>query len=286
MRFIDFFFFHQKREEYFWIFKNKNKRSIGRDDDDDLLYDNIHKTAIRCFLSVRTVGLDRNMEQRVISRSDLYKEENNKSETSDVINDFPHEELEIVDVVANDDNNDTQNTERGDFEFFPLFADDGLTKVTIETNERVNDISKIEELHGRNESPVEYINRERGKDYYFSQYTDQQMKEFEDAAIDIETLQKYSYPRTLHGRKSRYILDVNEHNSSIDKELLRIKKLKRRRPGQKQRLARKLGKKHEQERLELKLLLKKRFRKRGGKKNRKHKLNPLANAGATATTST
>ena len=45
-------------------------------------------------------------------------------------------------------------------------------------------------------------------------------------------------------------------------------------------------KKHEQERLELKLLLRKRFRKRGSEKNRKYKLNPLANAGATAITST
>lgn len=222
------------------------------------------------------------MEQRVISRSELYNKEDNKLEPNYNINSFPHEELEIVDVVPDGKNDDTCYPQEENFEFFPLFADNGLTKVTIETNERVNDVSKMEEFQETNDNPVEYVKQERPNDYYFSYYTDQEIKQFEEAAINIETLQKYSYPRTLYGRRDRYVLDINKHNSKMDTEQLRNKRLKRRRPSQKQRLARKLGKKREQERLELKLVLKKRFRKRGGKKNRKRKLNPLANAGAKA----
>lgn len=226
------------------------------------------------------------MEQRVISRTELYNKEDNKSETNDDIIEFPHEELEIVDVMTNEEKNDAENPYKKDFEFFPLFADNGLTKVTIGINERVNDISKIEELEGKTKDIVEYVKQERNIEYYFSHYTDKEIKQFEEAAINVETLQQYSYPRTLYGKRDRYVLDVKEHNSKIDAEQLQTKKLKRRRPSQRQRLARKLGKQHEQERLELKLLLKKRFRKRGGKKNRKSKLNPLANAGAATTVST
>ena len=59
-----------------------------------------------------------------------------------------------MDIVTIDEiSSSTHNTERVDFEFLPLFADERLMKVTIETNERVSDVSKIEELHGGNVSP-------------------------------------------------------------------------------------------------------------------------------------
>lgn len=238
--------------------------------------------------------------QQVVSRADLYNDKNDgsNSDENQSQEEFPHEDFEIVDVV--DDINDgkieattggeeekeqTQEEEQEQdevFEFFPLFANEELTKVTIEENKRISDVMEadVEDEEEGDVYPFIYVKQERPESYYFGRYTDEEKKQFQDAAIDLNTLQKNSYPRTLYGKKDHTVLDLTRHNSQIEAELLRSKKLKRRRPGKKQRLAHKMGKQHEQERADLKQNLKKRFRKRGGKKNKKPKLNPLANAGA------
>lgn len=238
--------------------------------------------------------------QQVVSRADLYKDENDDSIPESFVDEnqsqeeFPHEEFEIVDVVDDINAGKTEDIQGGEeqeqdqeqedvFEFFPLFANEELTKVTIEENKRLSDVMEadIEDEEEEGEIyPFKYVKQDRPESYYFGRYTEEEKKQFQDSAIDLTTLQNNSYPRTLYGKKDHTVLDLNRHNSQIEAEMLRSKKLKRRRPGKKQRLAHKMGKQHEQERADLKQNLKKRFRKRGGKKNKKPKLNPLANAGA------
>lgn len=233
---------------------------------------------------------------RVVSRSELYgdapietsddgnyqgsdDESNQEVEKDMIMVDPPFEETEVLE--------DESNTQEGepDFEYFPLFSSGELTKVTIEENEKVSDvmeeeIKKQEDQLAEQEIQWEYVKRERTEDYYFARYSTLEKEQFKQSAIEIDTLLNNSYPRTLFGKKDHSVLDIDVHNKNIDEELLRSQRIKKRRPGKKQRLARKLGKQHEEERTELKKNLKKRFRKRGGKKNKKPKLNPLANAGA------
>ncbi|CAL9730013.1 hypothetical protein MOUN0_I04544 [Monosporozyma unispora] len=235
--------------------------------------------------------------QRIVSRADLYNDKNYEGistffgEEHGSEEEYPHEELEIIDVVRDDEddkNEEIQDEEEEgqkqeeEFEFFPLFANEELTKITIEANERISDVmeAEIEKEEEEDVYPFEYVKQERPENYYFSRYTTEEKSQFQEVAVDLDILQKYSYRRTLYGKKDHTVLDLIKHNAQIEAEELRCKKLKRRRLGKKQRLQHKMGKQHEQERVDLKQNLKKRFRKRGGKKNKKPKLNPLANAGA------
>lgn len=224
--------------------------------------------------------------QQVVSRAELYEKDGDtdmSEEKSEI--EYPHEELKFVEITKPEETNNKSTNESQDnetFEYFPLFSTEGLSKINIEENAKVSDVieAEIEEEIQEDAYPYEYVKQERSKDYYFSHYSTEEKKQLAEAAIDIDTLFKYSYPRTLYGKKDHYVVNVNSHNSIIDNDELRSKRLKRRRPSKNQRLGHKLGKQREQERIDLKQSLKKRFRKRGGKKNKKAKLNPLANAGA------
>ena len=158
----------------------------------------------------------------------------------------------------------TGETDAGDFEFFPLFATEELTKVDLTQAEPTNEPE---------------VPRERPMSYYMAEYTETQLQQFKDAAITYETLQEMG--KTPYRRYHEQILDVKEHNDKIDVEKKLDNRHKKRRPGKNQRLARKQAKVNVQQRDELKKALKKKVRRRGGKKNKKKaKMNPLANAGA------
>ncbi|QID87725.1 hypothetical protein GRS66_010408 [Saccharomyces pastorianus] len=144
------------------------------------------------------------------------------------------------------------------------------------------------------EPEEEMIDQERPKEYYFANYSEVQRQQFLQSAIDYDTIIQENAKiqeddlRVLH--KWSYcqgkIMNLHEHNLEIASQQQRDLKIKKRRPGQKQRVAKKLALERTKERdakaREIKKLLKKKFHKRGGKKNKKKAtLNPLVNAGST-----
>ena len=211
------------------------------------------------------------MEQKIASRAELFDEKKESSDNEQDETFVPEFEFVEVNNLGQEDTKDTtqqedateQPEEEEAFEFFPLFATEELTKVNLEEPE-------VEEVE---------IIRERPKDYYFATYTDDQKEQFKDASITYDQIiQLCQLP---YKRYKEPVLDLWKHNAKINKELNKERILKKRKPGKKQRLARKEAKLHIQQREQEKKDMKKKFRKRGGKKNKKkEKLNPLLHAGA------
>ncbi|CAB4252817.1 uncharacterized protein KABA2_02S05170 [Maudiozyma barnettii] len=209
-----------------------------------------------------------------MSRAELFQD-GNVSPRREVVDDLIVPEFEYVEVnnVEDSSNNDgsypgaeQDQTADDRFEFFPLFTTEGLTKVDL--NEHVADL--------------EPVIQERPRSYYYTSYDDIEKNRFEEAGITYDQLLEMS--RTPYNRYKEHVLDINKHNSTIEKQHLKEKKAKKRKPGKNQRLARNQAKLNIEKREELRKQLKKKFRKRGGKKNKKkEKLNPLLHAGATST---
>lgn len=214
-----------------------------------------------------------------------------------------HDDFEIVDVVQDDSNtskNDdadtaaTNNEEQEEFEYFPLFSM-GTSDATATNEEDQVEDKGSEDGRGRSETKLmkvslrepspEIINQERPKDYYFTQYTDEDHANFAKSAVGYMTILKESQmgPYTNWKKFRGRVIDLDKYNKEIDRSILREKILKKRRPGQKQRRAKKLAAERIQERelkaKEIKKMIKKQFHKRGGKKNKKKQVQ--AKAGAT-----
>lgn len=134
--------------------------------------------------------------------------------------------------------------------------------------------------------PVEKLEQVRPESYYFSRNTSDELLRFAASAVNPDLILEDSKLGPNQGwEKFRgKHMDVSKHNKEVERILLREKILRKRRPGKKQRLARKLGAERELERemkdKEIKKMLKKKFHRRGGKKNKKTSINPLKNAGA------
>ncbi|CAI4050446.1 hypothetical protein N7582_004917 [Saccharomyces uvarum] len=260
-------------------------------------------------------------ELKVVSRKDLYDEGrekgsykgyassgSNNSEEADVL--IPPTEFEFVEVertgsdskVNDEDANDEIEDNQDEFEF-PLFSF-GVVEAPKDSigKGRGTPDGKENEAHTEvnlmkvslKEPEEEIIDQERPKEYYFANYSEDQRQQFLQSAIDYDTIIKESTKvqeddlRVHH--KWPYcqgkIINLHEHNLEIASQQQRVLKIKKRRPGQKQRGAKKLALERIKERdakaREIKKLLKKKFHKRGGKKNKKKTtLNPLANAGST-----
>lgn len=144
------------------------------------------------------------------------------------------------------------------------------------------------------EPEEEIIDQKRPEDYYFANYSTEQKLQFLQSSIDYDTIVQESTKileddQRVHDKwpycQGR-IIDLHEHNAKIESQQQKELKIRKRRPGQKQRAAKKMALERTKERdakaREIKKMLKKKFHKRGGKKNKKKvTLNPLANAGST-----
>lgn len=119
------------------------------------------------------------------------------------------------------------------------------------------------------EESVERVKNERPAEYYFAQYSEEVKRQFAQAAVEPETL--HTIPvRDWHNHR---VLDLNQHNHQIE-----LEKAKSKRPGKAQRMNKIRSKERVKERqrvhkqLEIqkqRLLKKKVFHKRGGKKHKK-----------------
>lgn len=173
-------------------------------------------------------------------------------------------ELDFVEVAPEEAAEPKEEGSAEDFEFFPLFATEELTKVDLTEPEP---------------SELVEVPQERPRSYYFAEYSDAQLLEFKDAAVSYETLVQMG--QTPYRRYHESVMDLKQHNEVISAQNKLDNPKRKRRPGKNQRVARQMAKVRVQERDELKKALKKKVRKRGGKKNKKKaKMNPLANAGA------
>ncbi|ODV96978.1 hypothetical protein PACTADRAFT_32479 [Pachysolen tannophilus NRRL Y-2460] len=205
-------------------------------------------------------------------------------------NEASNELQEVFDFQGND------NEDEQEFEF-PLFATFGGEK-EINNNNVITD-----EKRGRSESKllkislrepsVEKIVQTRPKQYYFSEYSNTERKQFEAVAItgeEIKDQSLISFPDSHSWR----VIDLNSYNDKIEKEILKAQRKKTaKRPGKKKRMniikcrERKAERSKIQKELEKKekaRLMKKMYHKRGGKKNKKKTSALNSNQKATSTT--
>lgn len=192
-------------------------------------------------------------------------------------------EFEIIDKTQDDDQvmGDAQEEEE-DFDF-PLFSM-GTTTTTAAKPEEQKD-QEEESLRGRTQekqntmritlrSPSpEVIIQERPRSYYFAENDEEVKAKFAQAAITGDDVIRQSLiPYGPIGK----VINLNEHNAKIEKELEKINK--KARPGKKKRLASIKAREHNKERLKIQKqieqkakakLMKKIHHKRGGKKHKK-----------------
>ncbi|SCU86299.1 LAME_0D05446g1_1 [Lachancea meyersii CBS 8951] len=224
-----------------------------------------------------------------VSRSELYDDNLSSPSSSTEWNEAIIPEFEYVSVVKTGEDDQKESTEnaQANEEFdFPLFS----FGTTMENVDRDSSLENPDDDEGRGrtstrlikvslrEPSPEFFNNERHRSFYFADYTEEDLEKFKNSAIDYELatkehkfLGKYSIP----GRKSR-VLCLEEHNEKIETERLKELKRRNRRSGKKQREARKLGLERVKQRLEdakaVRKLMKKKFHKRGGKKNKKRQI--------------
>ncbi|CCH59409.1 hypothetical protein TBLA_0B05830 [Henningerozyma blattae CBS 6284] len=140
-----------------------------------------------------------------------------------------------------EDNND--DTSVNEFELFPLFSND-LTKVQL--NEEIVEETKISR-------PIEYYKYTCNK---------LQRKEFEQVAIDGDSIfnnkeEPISMFAQYHGR----VIDLKRYNDEVEKNNQDLKRIKKRRMGQKQRKAKRLAQMNILKRKEIRKNIKKLKRK-------------------------
>lgn len=195
----------------------------------------------------------------------------------------PPNGLEIVEVniQKHHEGEGAKGTHEADEFEFPLFSSGPRHAQSEDSNSPQGPLIKVSL---REPSPDVFIT-ERPRDYYFVQYCEKDHEQFKKSAID--------YSLVIRDAKSEAnvrwpqfcgsVLSVKEHNDQLERIARREKHRMKRRPGKNQRLARKAGAQNEKERVEkakeIKKLIKKKFHKRGGKKNRKPiENNPLRDA--------
>lgn len=205
----------------------------------------------------------------------------------------PPVEFEIVEVNSNGPKPNQKESLQDNDEFeFPLFSFSATTDIYDTDANNISDATanggsncvKLMKISLREPSP-EIYHQERPKDYYFSKYSEIDQQRFASSVMDYNTVLKEAQLEPNRGW-SQYrgkVLHLAEFNNMIDSQRLRERKLRKRRPGQKQRRARKLGAEHQKEREEkakdIRKMVKKRFHKRGGKKNKKKPLSTPLNSG-------
>lgn len=229
-----------------------------------------------------------------MSRKDLFDSaigdglpntESNEKETYE-----PPNELEIVEVnVKRDQNVEKEGEGDGVDEFdFPLFSSGAkagnFAEMVNRDDNREYSGAPLVRVSLREPSPESFIQR-RPLSYYFMDYSEEDHERFKESAIDYhEILQDAELGPNIGWAQFRGpVLAVKEHNGQIARSVIREANCKKRRPGKKQRLARKIGSQNEKEREEkakqIKKMIKKKFHKRGGKKNKKQaEFNPLKDA--------
>lgn len=177
-----------------------------------------------------------------------------------------------------------QDEEEEQEEFdFPLFSM-GTRTTTEEGHEeegedrgRAQTRTNVMRITLRSPSP-EIIIQERPKSYYFTENDEETKQQFKQCAVTGDDIIRQS--SILYGSVGKKVMNLNEHNAKIERELQRNK---RSRPGKKKRLATIEARKNNSERSKVQKqqeakakakLMKKIHHKRGGKKHKK-------NAGAT-----
>ncbi|KAM3160807.1 hypothetical protein ACU8KH_04952 [Lachancea thermotolerans] len=188
--------------------------------------------------------------------------------------------ITVNDVQVSDSKQDNDPEGAQEFEF-PLFSFGAMENSASHDSEK----DDAEESRGRTstrlmkvslrEPSPDFFKQERPRSFYFAEYSVEQTNNFKTAAIEANDILRESAvaPNLRWSQFRGRLWDLKSHNAKIEREQLRELKIKRRRPGKKQRLAKKAGSERVKERLEkakeLKKLAKKKFHKRGGKKNKK-----------------
>lgn len=159
---------------------------------------------------------------------------------------LPDLEFEIVEANTTQANQDIVEDDDNKEEFdFPLFSFGGVAGADQEEqndDEVVGDESdrgrsttrgsNLVRISLRSPSP-EVIEQSRPETYYFAKYDDLQKGQFAMAALTGDDIwaQSKTAPCTL-GK----VIDLKEYNQKVEKDLARIQKQKRIRPGKKKRL--------------------------------------------------
>lgn len=170
----------------------------------------------------------------------------------------------------------SKNHEDSDIFDFPLFSfgptNDNSTfgKPDSPSHRKETERNALYRISLR-EPDIEVVVQSRPRDYYFASYTCTDRDNFAKSAITYEDIVKCSkVPWTMHRPK---VLDLKRHNDDIKVALQRELKINKRRPSKRQRDAHKTGKAKTEQRLatelKIKKMIKKKFHKRGGKKNKK-----------------
>lgn len=183
-----------------------------------------------------------------ISRQSLYHEDSGSEVESDsdgVSYMPPDMEFEFVEVdnsaTPQEDDNQQQGIEEEEELAFPLFAS-ATTIQTVEPKEaddssdrgRLKIKQPIQKISLREHSE-ERINNERPESYYFASYTPKEKLQFAQVAVSANDIYaQYFIQPNLHK-----LINLNEHNSLIERELEKEKaRKKKNRPGRKKRQSR------------------------------------------------
>lgn len=176
---------------------------------------------------------------------------------------------------------DTDNDLEDEYDF-PLFSttkeETTLPNVEVDEDDRGRPTRAVMKVSLRDASP-ELVKLERPQSYYFAHYSLGEKKQFEEAAITLKVILRYSDNfRTFVRHHPAKSLDLGLYNEKVEEELKREAKHKRKRPGKKKRMNKILCRQRNEERRrdesiarkknDIKLM-KKIFHKRGGKKHKK-----------------
>ncbi|CEP63118.1 uncharacterized protein LALA0_S07e02784g [Lachancea lanzarotensis] len=251
-------------------------------------------TLLKCMVQALTLNYSSGIKVLTqtcssVARRDLYNEDNDSAASSTKLEEEMTPKFEFVTV---DQTSETQGKDIGEGAMveeevfdFPLFSFGGNMDI-INDRDPSDDLSENQERsRGRNptrlikvslreESP-DLVQQERPRSYYFADFSQDDIKRFRISAIDYEVaIQDHTLPTSESATvDKRFPINLDQHNKKIEAERLRELKVRRRRPGKKQREARKQGAERLKQRLQsakdVKKLVKKKFHKRGGKKNHK-----------------
>ncbi|AET38791.1 uncharacterized protein Ecym_3299 [Eremothecium cymbalariae DBVPG len=228
-------------------------------------------------------------EHEGVSRKELFEVDDKPSELDGSLL-LPDLEFEFVEVECCNASEKCLDSSIQDEFDFPLFSCSAVEWSATQLNNSCNAGTSVQITNGHEpESPTqtrlskvslreeesEVIKNERPMSYYIAEYTTKQKKRLQLVAIEYDLIMKEA-AKDRDNISSKYrgkFVDLVDHNAKVEAELLRQLKLKRRRPSKRQRMAKRLGKLRESERQnkvdEIKKMIKKKFHKRGGKKNKK-----------------
>lgn len=188
--------------------------------------------------------------------------------------------IELVEIkVQNEEPGNQEDPQETDEFDFPLFSFAPIEDNNESSNgdKEEGNMSGAGKLMRISLKEVQYTvpEQKRPKDYYYAAFSDGDRRKFSASAVGYDEATREASLGPFQGwaRWRGAVIDLDKHNDEVERLLRRQKQLQKRRPGQKQRAARRIGKQREQERQEkareIKKMIKKKFHKRGGKKNKK-----------------